>query len=109
VSASVLLDAVVATNHQVWVAGEADNLYGLAIAQGAVWAVGPYVDPATDNNDVLVLRGTGGSWTVDHAPDAGGTGFSDIPGGITAIDGQRWMAGMYTTATSNELPLIEYR
>jgi len=29
--------------------------------------------------------------------------------GITAIDGQLWMAGMYTMATSNELPLIEHR
>jgi hypothetical protein len=46
---------------------------------------------------------------VDRAPNAGGPGFSDIPGGITAIDGQLWMAGMYTTATSNELPLIEHR
>jgi hypothetical protein len=55
------------------------------------------------------LRGTGGTWTVDHAPNAGGQGFSDIPGGITAIDGQLWLAGMYTTATSNELPLIEHR
>jgi Phosphoesterase family len=141
VSASVLLDAVVATKHQVWVAGEADspgpggrpliehdqngtwnradlpasagsdwtNLYGLAIAQGSVWAVGTYVDPATDNNNVLVLRGTGGTWAVDHAPNAGGQGFSDIPGGITAVDGQLWLAGMYTTATSNELPLIEHR
>jgi hypothetical protein len=85
------------------------NLYGVAVAGGSVWAVGTFVDPATDNNDVLVLRGTGGTWTIDHAPNAGGTGFSDIPGGITAIDGQLWMAGMYTTATSNEMPLIERR
>jgi hypothetical protein len=85
------------------------NLYGMAIAQGSVWAVGTFVDPATDNNDVLVLRGTGGTWTIDNAPNAGGKGFSDIPGGITAIDGQLWLAGMYTTATSNEIPLIEHR
>jgi hypothetical protein len=140
-SATVLLDAVVATGHQVWAAGEADtpgpggrplvehyqkgtwlraslpasagsdwtNLYGLAIAQKSVWAVGTYVDPATDNNNVLVLRGTGGKWTIDNAPNAGGLGFSDIPGGITAIDGQLWLAGTYTTATSNEIPLIEHR
>jgi Phosphoesterase family len=85
------------------------NLYSMAVAQGSVWAVGTYVDPATDNNDVLVLRGTGGTWAVDNAPNAGGPGFSDIPGGITAIGGQLWMAGMYTTATSNEMPLIEHR
>jgi hypothetical protein len=57
-SASVLLDAVAATRHQVWVAGEAD---------------------------------------------------SPGPGGVTAIDGQLWLAGAYTTATSNEIPLIEHR
>jgi hypothetical protein len=85
------------------------DLYGLAVAQGSVWAVGTFVDVKTDNNDVLVLRGTGGKWTIDNAPNAGGSGFSDIPGGITAIDGQLWMAGMYTTATSNEIPLIEHR
>ena len=85
------------------------NLYSMAVAQGSVWAVGTFVDPATDNNDVLVLRGTGGKWTIDNAPNAGGSGFSDIPGGITAIDGQLWMAGMYTTASSNEIPLIEHR
>jgi hypothetical protein len=85
------------------------NLYSVAVAQGAVWVVGTFVDPTTDNNDVLVLRGSGGTWTIDNAPNAGGTGFSDIPGGITAIDGQLWMAGMYTTATSNEIPLIEHR
>jgi hypothetical protein len=85
------------------------NLYGLAVAQGSVWAVGTFVDPATDNNDVLVLHGTGGTWAIDNAPNPGGSGFSDIPGGITAIDGQLWLAGMYTTATSNEMPLIEHR
>jgi hypothetical protein len=56
-----------------------------------------------------VLRDTHGTWTVDKAPNAGGPGFSDIPGGITAIDGQLWLAGTYTTATSNNLPLIEHR
>jgi hypothetical protein len=85
------------------------NLYSMAVAQGSVWAVGTFVDPATDNNDVLVLRDTGGTWTIDNAPNPGGSGFSDIPGGITAVGGQLWLAGMYTTATSNELPLIEHR
>jgi len=81
----------------------------MAAAQGSVWAVGTYVDPATDNNNVLVLRGTGGTWAIDNAPNPGGSGHSDIPGGVTAIDGQLWLAGMYNTATSNELPLIEHR
>ena len=85
------------------------NLYSLAVAQGSVWAVGTFVNPATDSNDVLVLRGTGGRWTVDNAPNAGGPGFSDIVGGITAVGGHLWLAGMYTTASSGELPLIERR
>ncbi len=85
------------------------NLYSLAVAQGAVWAAGTYVDPATDNNRVLLLRGAGGSWTLAGAPDAGGAGGSDIPGGITNVGGQLWLAGTYTTATSNNLPLIEHR
>jgi hypothetical protein len=62
------------------------------------------VDPAADNDDVL--RGTGGKWSIGNAPNAGGSGFSDIPGGITNIDGQLRLAGTYTTATSNNLPLI---
>jgi Phosphoesterase family len=85
------------------------NLYSMAVAQSSVWAVGTFVDPATDNNDVLVLRDVKGKWSIDNAPNAGGSGFSDIPGGITAVDGQLWLAGMYNTATSNELPLIEHR
>jgi hypothetical protein len=85
------------------------NLYGVAVAGGSTWAVGTYVDPATDNNNVLVLRDTGHHWALDNAPNVGGAGASNIPGGITAIDGQLWMAGMYSTATSNELPLIEHR
>ena len=85
------------------------NLYGVAAAGGSIWAVGTYVNPATDSNDVLVLRDTAGKWSVNGAPNAGGPGFSDIAGGITAIDGHLWLAGMYTTATSNELPLIERR
>ena len=85
------------------------NLYAVAVADGSVWAVGTYVDPKTDNNNVLVLRGVGGTWSVDNAPNVGGSGFSDIPGGITAVDGQLWLAGAYATATSNELPLVEHR
>jgi hypothetical protein len=85
------------------------NLYGVAVGQGSVWAVGTFVDPATDNNNLLVLRLTGGTWTINNAPNAGGPGFTDIPGGITNVDGQLWMAGTYTTATSSRLPLIEHR
>jgi hypothetical protein len=49
------------------------NLYGVAVAQGSVWAVGTYVDPATDNNAALVLRDTGGTWSV-NGPQPGRCG-----------------------------------
>jgi hypothetical protein len=94
--------------HLPAVPGGADwsNLYGLALSGGSVWAVGTYVDPKTDNNNVLVLREANGRWRVDNAPDPGSG--SNIPGGITAIDGQLWMAGTYDTGGSR-LPLIEHR
>ena len=78
-------------------------------AQTEPWATGTYVDPATDNNNVLVFRDSGGKWTLNNAPNPGGSGGSNIPGGITAIDGHLWMAGIYSTATSSNLPLIEHR
>jgi hypothetical protein len=137
-TASVLFDAVTATASQAWLVGESDspagggrppiesyaagtwsvaslpasagsdwtNLYGLAQADGSVWAAGTYVDASTDNNNALVLRETDGTWTVDNAPDPGSG--SNIPGGITAVGGQLWLAGMYDNGGS-ELPLIEHR
>jgi hypothetical protein len=82
------------------------NLYGAAVAGTTVWAVGTYVDPATDNNNALVLSSVnGGPWTVAGAPDPGSG--SNIPGGITEVDGQLWMAGMDDDGGS-ELPLIEH-
>ena len=45
------------------------NLYGLAVEGGTVWAVGTYVDPKTDNNNTLILTGTGGAWTVNAGPN----------------------------------------
>lgn len=137
-SASVLFDAVTATPGQAWVAGEADspagggrpliehyaagvwsiahlpvsagsdwtNLYGLARAGGSVWAAGTYVDPRTDSNNALVLRYSGGTWSVDNAPDPGSG--SNIPGGVTAVGGQLWLAGVYDNGGSR-LPLVEHR
>jgi Phosphoesterase family len=122
---------------QVWVAGEADsptqggrpliesyqngvwqaaslpasagsiwtNLYGITVVGGTVWAVGTYVDPKTDNNNTLILRGTADVWTVDAGPDPGSG--SNILGGITAIGGHLWVAGVYDDGGS-EIPLIEH-
>jgi hypothetical protein len=82
------------------------NLWGIQLAGGSVWAAGTYVDPATDNNNTLVLQGTDGSWTVNPAPNPGSG--SNIPGGITSVDGQLWAAGVYDSGGS-EIPLIMHR
>ena len=82
------------------------NLYGVAVSGGTVYAVGTYVDPATDNNNALVLSSvSGGPWTIVGAPNPGSG--SNIPGGIAQIDGQFWLAGVYDDGGS-ELPLIEH-
>jgi hypothetical protein len=82
------------------------NLYGIAVADGAVWVAGTYVDPATDNNNAFVLRDAGGKWTVDNGPNPGSG--SNIPGGITAVNGELWLAGTYDTGGSR-LPLVARR
>ena len=82
------------------------NLYGVAVAGGRAWAVGTYVDPVTDNNNVLLLRGQGNTWTLAAAPNPGSG--SNLPGGIAAIGGQLWMAGVFDDGGSR-LPLIEHR
>jgi hypothetical protein len=82
------------------------NLWGIQAAGDSVWAVGTYVDPATDNNNTLVLKGTAGTWTINPAPNPGSG--SNILGGITTIDGQLWAAGIYDNGGS-EIPLIEHR
>jgi Phosphoesterase family len=82
------------------------NLYGIATDGTTAYAVGTYVDPATDNNNALVLSSVnGGPWTIVGAPGPGSG--SNIPGGITQIDGQFWLAGIYDNGGS-ELPLIEH-
>jgi hypothetical protein len=82
------------------------NLYGIAAAGGSVWATGTFVDPKTDNNDILILRGNGGHWTVDQGPNPGSGGH--ILSGLTAIDGHLWTAGLFDDGGPN-LPLVEHR
>jgi hypothetical protein len=82
------------------------NLWGIQAAGGSVWAVGTYEDPATDNNNTLVLTGTNGTQTINPAPNPGSG--SNILGGITTVDGQLWAAGIYDNGGS-EIPLIEHR
>ena len=82
------------------------NLWGVTVAGGTAWAVGTYVDPKTDNNDTLILDGNGTDWAVTAGPEPGSG--SNILGGVTAIDGQLWAAGIYDDGGS-EMPLIEHR
>lgn len=71
-----------------------------------VWATGTFVNPVTDNNEVLVLRGVNGHWSVDPAPNPGSG--SDILAGVSTVSGRLWAAGVYDTGGSR-LPLIEHR
>jgi hypothetical protein len=82
------------------------NLYAVAAAGGRVWADGTYVDPASDNNEPIVLRGAGGSWTSDVITPPGSG--SNLPGGLTAIGSDLWLAGTYNNGGSR-LPLIMKR
>jgi hypothetical protein len=84
------------------------NLYSVTVTGGTVWAAGTYVDPATDNNNALLLSApvSGGPWSVATGPQPGSG--SNILGGITTIDGQMWAAGIYDDGGSR-LPLVEHR
>lgn len=82
------------------------NLWGIQIAGDSIWAVGTYVNPSTDNNNSLVLKGTDGTWTINNAPDPGSG--SNILGGITDLGGQLWAAGIYDDGGS-VIPLMMHR
>ncbi len=109
--ASVMLDGVAVSRGQVWVDGESDSPSGgrpiIEHFQNGHWSIA-HLSPSvvTDNNEVLMLRGVGGHWSVDPAPDPGSG--SNTLGGITAVRGQLWAAGVYDTGGST-LPLIEHR
>jgi hypothetical protein len=133
--ASVDLQGVAVSGDQVWADGEAfspsggrpliehfqnghwsianlsgvgsvwTTLFGIAVAGGTVWATGTFVNPVTDNNEVLVLSGVGNHFTVDPAPNPGSG--SNVLSGVTAVGGQLWSAGTYDTGGSR-LPLIEH-
>lgn len=82
------------------------NLWGITVSGGTAWAVGTYVDPKTDANQNLILRGDGSTWTIDPGPQPGTS--SDILGGVTAIGGQLWAVGTYQS-NGSRMPLIEHR
>jgi hypothetical protein len=83
------------------------NLWAVTAApDGTAWAAGTFVDPKSDNNEALILHGTGVFWTVSAAPQPGSG--SHILGGITAAGGHLWAVGTYDNGGSR-LPLIEHR
>ena len=75
-------------------------------AAGLALLAGTYVDPVSDNNNALVLREVGGSRAVAGAPNPGSG--SNLPGGLTVINGQLWLAGVYDNGDSR-LPLLASR
>jgi hypothetical protein len=82
------------------------NMWGISSSGDTVWAVGTYVDPATDNNVNLVLKGTDGAWSANPAPNPGSG--SNLLGGIASIGGQLWAVGIYDDG-GNRIPLIMNR
>jgi hypothetical protein len=80
------------------------NLWGVTVDNQTVYAVGTYVDNTTDNNNSLIYKGVGNTWTIDQGPNPG-TG-SNILGGVTTVGGHAWAAGMYDNG-NQEIPFIE--
>jgi hypothetical protein len=80
------------------------DLFGVTAADGTVWAVGTFVDPASGNNETLILRGEDDEWTVSHGPNPGSG--SNILGGIASVGDRLWAVGTYEDGGSR-LPLIE--
>jgi hypothetical protein len=80
------------------------SLWGVAATAGSVWAVGTYVDPATDNSNPLLLHQVSGKWVVDNGP-APGSG-SNILGGVAAVGDSLWAAGVYDNGNQG-LPYVQ--
>ena len=53
-----------------------------------------------------MLRTVNGKWKLATVPEPGSG--SNIPSGLTSIDGHLWLAGMYDDG-HQEMPLIENR
>jgi len=82
------------------------SLWGAASSGKNAWAVGTYVDPATGNNETLVLRGRGVKWKVVNAPDPGSG--SNILGGVAPTPAGLLAVGTYDTG-GPQLTLVERR
>ena len=82
------------------------NLWGVTVAGDEVWAVGTFLDPVTGNQDSLVLRGQGSTWTVSNAPNPGSG--SNVLGGVAAVGNQVWAAGFDDQGGSNLTLLMHH-
>jgi hypothetical protein len=86
-----------------------------AVSANDVWAVGqtltgtgsdqPLVEH-WDGSSELVLHTVNGKWKLATVPEPGSG--SNIPSGLTNIDGHLWLAGMYHDG-NQEMPLVENR
>ncbi|MBV8462668.1 MAG: hypothetical protein JO368_05200, partial [Acidimicrobiales bacterium] len=63
------------------------------------------VDPTTDNPVPLFLERTAGHWNATTGPVPGSS--ADILGGIAAVGGSLWTAGLFA-GSGNDLPLLEH-
>jgi hypothetical protein len=77
------------------------DLWGVTSSNGQVWAAGTFVDPASGNNETLLLQGSGSTWKVVNAPNPGSPSGSNILGGIAAVGNQVWAVGLYDQGGSN--------
>jgi hypothetical protein len=84
-----------------------NNLYATTTAaNGTVYAVGWSVDPSTGVYDTEALHESGGTWTLDTAPDPG-NGTNGFAGVAAVPGGGVWAVGV-TSAKANNSSLIAY-
>ena len=86
--------------------GENDVCAITTAADGAVYAVGWSVDPSTGVYDSEALHDSGGTWTLDTAPDPG-NGTNGFAGVAAVPGGGVWAVGV-TSNTANNSTLIAY-
>jgi hypothetical protein len=82
------------------------SLWGVAESHDTVWAVGTFEDVTTTNNEPLILRGDGGSFSAVNGPNPSGGAGSDIIGGVVATGDTVWAVGIYDTG-GNRLTLTQ--
>jgi hypothetical protein len=82
------------------------SLWGVTESQDTVWAVGTFEDVASGNNEPLILRGDGGSFSVVNGPNPSGGAGSDILASVAAVGDTVWAVGLYDTG-GNRLTLAQ--